>query len=73
MAKYTDNKKKSNQKWDSNNLDRFSLALPKGSKDRIRDHAQKRGESVNGFIGRAVNETMERDDAQEITDAQREE
>lgn len=58
--------------WTKENMDRISLALPKGTKERIQTHAKKRGESVNGFIGRAVNETMERDDAQEITDAQQE-
>ena len=69
MPKYTENKKKSNRKWDASNLDRLSLALPKGRKDQIKAHAQKRGESVNGFIGRAITETIERDDAQEITGA----
>lgn len=72
MPKYTENKKKSNRKWDASNLDRLSLALPKGRKDQIKAHAQKRGESVNGFIGRAITETIERDDAQEITGAPQE-
>lgn len=69
MPKYTENKKNSNRKWDASNLDRVSLALPKGRKDEIKAHAAKRGESVNGFIGRAITETIERDDAQEITGA----
>ncbi len=55
--------------WAKENMDRISLALPKGSKETIKAHAQKRGESVNGFIGRAITETIERDDAQEITGA----
>jgi len=72
VPKYTENKKKSNRKWDASNLDRLSLALPKGSKETIKAHAQKRGESVNGFIGRAITETIERDDAQEIPGAPQE-
>lgn len=59
--KYTEKKKVSNQRWDSKNLDRVSLALPKGKKDIIKSHAEKMGESVNKFISRAINETMERD------------
>ena len=30
-------------------------------RDTIKAHAQAKGESVNGFIGRAIAETMERD------------
>ncbi len=41
--------------------DRINLTVPKGHKDKIKAHAQQRGESVNGFIGRAIEETMERD------------
>ena len=59
--KYTEAQKQSALKWDSANLDRLSLALPKGSKERIRAHAVAHNESVNGFIGRAIKETMERD------------
>lgn len=55
--------------WARENMDRISLALPKGQKEVIQVHAKKRGESVNGFIGRAITETIERDDAQEITGA----
>lgn len=61
--KYTEAKKSSNLKWDTANLDRMSLALPKGSRDAIKAHAAALGESVNGFIGRAILETMERDKA----------
>lgn len=61
--KYTEAKKKNNRTWDGKNLDRMSIALPKGNKDKIKSHAQKTGESVNAFIGRAIAETMERDAA----------
>ena len=33
----------------------------KGEKDKIKDHAQSKGESLNGFINRAIHETMSRD------------
>jgi len=33
--KYTEAQKQSAQKWDAANLDRMSLALPKGSRDTV--------------------------------------
>lgn len=50
------------------NYDRMELTVPKGQKDTIKAHAAAFGESVNGFIGRAISEAMERDGgtAQEI-------
>lgn len=59
--KYTEAQKKSAKKWDAANLDRLSVALPTGSKDKIKTHAQTTGESVNAFIRRAVECQMERD------------
>ena len=43
------------------NYDRMALTVPKGQKDTIKAHAAAQGESVNGFIGRAISEAMERD------------
>ena len=54
----SESRKKANQKWDSANLDRMSLALPKGSRDRIRAFAETQGESVNSFVKRAIDEAM---------------
>lgn len=66
MAAYTEKKKISNKKWDSENLDRMSIALPKGMKDQIREHAAAMGDkSANAFITRAISETMERDGSKE--------
>lgn len=59
--KYTEAQKQSARKWDAANLDRISIAVPKGQKDTIKAHAEARGESVNGFVNRAIAETMERD------------
>ena len=58
--KYTEAQKKSAQKWDAANLDRVSVAMPKGKKDIIKAHAEARSESVNGFINRAIDEAIER-------------
>ena len=59
--KYTEAQKKSAQKWDAANLDRVSVAMPKGKKDIIKAHAEAHSESVNGFINRAIDEAIERD------------
>ena len=43
------------------NYDRIEFKAPKGRKAEIKAHADNRGESMNSFIGRAIDETMERD------------
>lgn len=48
-------------KYVKSNYDRMELTVPKGRKDEIKAHAEAQGESVNGFINRAVTETIERD------------
>ncbi len=50
-------------KYMKNNYDNFQLRMPKGKKDKIKLHAETRGESLNGFVNRAIDETMERDKA----------
>ena len=52
---------KASNKFIAKAYDRVNLTLPKGQKDVVQAHAAKRGESVNGFIGRAITETMKRD------------
>lgn len=54
MRKYTDAKKEGNRKWDAANLDRISIALPKGQKELIKEAAAQNGESVNKFIARLI-------------------
>ena len=45
------------------NYDRIEIKAPKGRKAEIKAHAEARGESVNGFIGRAIDNQMEADNA----------
>ena len=49
--------------WQKENLDRINLTVPKGKKEVIKAHAENTNESVNSFINRAIDETMERDEA----------
>jgi len=44
-----------------NNYDRINVTLAKGQREIIKAHAAARGESVNGFISRAIDEQMARD------------
>ena len=59
MAGKTDYK----NQWQKENVDRVNLTMPKGKKDIIRAHAEAQGESTTGFINRAIDETMEQDNA----------
>ena len=43
------------------NYDRQEITMPKGKKDAVKAHADSQGESVNAFINRAIDETMERE------------
>lgn len=47
-------------KYNAKTYDRITLVVPKGKKDEIRAFAEKNGESVNGFINRLINETMDK-------------
>ena len=61
--KYSEAQKQSARKWDAANLDRLSIALPKGSRETIKAHAAAQGESTNAFIKRAIDCQIERDGA----------
>lgn len=57
---------KATNKYISKAYDRVNLTLPKGKKEIIKAHCEARGESVNAFLNRAVDETMERDKGGEL-------
>lgn len=58
MAGKTDYK----NNWQKEKCDRINLTVPKGMKALIKAHADKHDKgSVNGFLNRAIEETMERD------------
>lgn len=47
--------------WQKENVDRVNLTMPKGRKDEIKAHAEAQGESVNGFINRAIDNQISQD------------
>lgn len=57
----TDKQKQQRIEYAKKNLKRVPLDVQKEKYDEIKAHAETRGETVNGFIKRAIDETIERD------------
>ena len=52
-------------KWQAENCERISLVVPKGKKEKIKAYAESKGESINGFVNRAIDEAMENEGKKE--------
>lgn len=52
--KYTEARKVGNRKWDAANLDRISVAAPKGAKERWKAAATAQDKSLNQLVVEAV-------------------
>lgn len=61
MEKEKFNKTAYKNQFIAENYDRVNLTVPKGKKNQIKEHAEAQGETVNGFINKAIDEKMERD------------
>ena len=48
-------------KYIQGNYDRVNLVLPKGRKTELQAHAAARGESLNGFVNRAIDSQVKQD------------
>ena len=48
-------------KYNAQNYDSLRIVVPKGQKEEFQAHASDMGESLNGFVNRAIAETLERD------------
>ena len=57
---YSEARKQANLKWDKENLERISIAVAPGDRDRIKAAAAAVGESMNAYIKGAVFQRMER-------------
>lgn len=51
-----------NNQFNANAYDRINLTVPKGKRDEIKAHAESRGESVNAYIWRLIQEDMKKGD-----------
>lgn len=56
-------------KYEAKAYDKTLIRLPKGRLDEIRAHIEPAGESLNGFINRAIDHEMERDGLERPTEA----
>ena len=63
-SQYTGNtpaRRKANAKYLRERVDTLRIRVPKGEADLIKAHAADQGESMNGFVCRAIDEAMKRD------------
>ena len=59
----TEKRKEYLYEYQREKLKRVPLDVQKEHYERIKVHAESRSETVNGFIKRAIDETMERDNS----------
>lgn len=52
---------RASNKYAAKAYDRIALQVKKGRRDELRAHAEQRGESLNGFINRAIDEAIKHD------------
>ena len=50
-----------NNRYNDKAYDRINIVVKKGKKEIIQAHAAAQGESVNGFVSKAIDEKLERD------------
>ena len=46
-------------KYNAANYERIALIVPKGKKAKIKAYADSKGDSINGFVNKAINKAME--------------
>lgn len=61
MTKTSKAQQKAVHKYVREKYDRIELTVKKGEKAGYKAHAESKGETLNGFINRAMRETLERD------------
>lgn len=49
-------------KYEKENYDKVLVRMEKGKKEEIKQHATRNGESVNGFINRAIDNQIAQDE-----------
>ena len=58
----TESQRKATAKYQKTHYEDIRLRVKKGEKERIKEHAEEQSESLNAFIKRAIEETIERDE-----------
>jgi len=57
----SESQRKAVAKYNAANYERIELRVEKGQKETIKAHAEAQGESLNGFINRAISTVIEQD------------
>lgn len=63
MAIKSDANRRAVAKYKKENYDQIQLRVEKGQKETIKAHAEAQNESLNGFINRAISQTIQQDKA----------
>lgn len=58
--KISDARMKANRKYNEKAYDRIGITVKKGRKVELKAFSDKHGESLNGFINKAIEERIER-------------
>ena len=61
MPKTSEAMRKAITKYQKEKCDEIKIRVPKGKKSIIKEFAESKGKSVNGFVNEAVDEKMERE------------
>lgn len=48
-------------RYNAKAYDRINLTVQKGKKEIIKEYAESKGETLNGFINRAIDEAMKKE------------
>lgn len=56
-------RKRANEKWNAKAYEQILIRVNKGKKDQIQKFAESNGESLNGFVNRAIDEAMNQPEA----------
>lgn len=61
MPEISEERKRAIAEYKLNSYDRLEIKVKKGEKAQLKLHAAEQGESLNGFVNRAIKETQARD------------
>ena len=61
MSPVSKAQQKATAKYVKNNYDRIEVKVPKGRKAELNAHAKLHGESLNGFVNRAIDIVVDMD------------
>ncbi len=64
-SRYTEAQARAASKYLKESVEDVRIRVPKGQKAIIKSHADSQGESMNAFVLRAIDETMQRDSGRE--------